>query len=268
MDSRILRLSKVSALGVLISVTLPAQAEQQKTIVELTQTNRTIATQGEFESRVTPDKVTVVFLVKTFDKLVPAVYASNSQIAQKLVGLAPAMGVSKSDVQTSEITMEPQYRYAQGYGQTQGYELDRYKPIGYICSRSVSFVLKDVSKLASLLKSGLQNGANGIEAVSFECTEAPKYRAKARILALKAAREKAVEMAEAVGCKVGRPMNITEGYSSSYNLSGTAPALSGATNGTIGPQGQDAAFVTGVSQGLEIGQLIIKSDVSATFELE
>jgi len=85
---------------------------------------------------------------------------------------------------------------------------------------------------------------------------------------LKAAREKAEALAEAVGCKVGKPVNITEGYSNTYNLAGVAPALQGATNGTIGPQGGDAIFVTNGSQGVELGQLIINSDISATFELE
>jgi uncharacterized protein YggE len=254
-------LSKLGIVGVLASMTvLPAHA-QQKTIVDFTQANHTISTHGNFESRVTPNKVTVVFVVKTFDKLVTTAYSANTQNAQKLSALAAAMSISKNDVQTSEISIQPEYHYDQAY------QIERYRPIGYTCSRNVAFVLKDVNKLATLLKSGLQDGANGIQAVSFENTDAPKYRATARIAALKAAREKAEALAEAVGCKVGKPVNITEGYASTYNLAGVAPALQGATNGTIGPQGVDA-FVTNASQGVELGQLVINSDISATFELQ
>jgi hypothetical protein len=255
-------LSKPGIVAVLASMTLLPAHAQQKTIVELTQANHTISTRGDFESRVTPNKVTVIFVVKTFDKLVTTAYSTNAQNAQMLSALAATMNISKNDVQTSEISIQPEYPYDPAR-QT----LERYKPVGYTCVRNVAFVLKDANKLATLLQSGLQHGANGIQSMTFENTEAPKYRAAARIAALKAAREKAEALAEVVGCKVGKPVTITEGYASTYNLGGI-PSLQGATNGTIGPQGADATFVSNGAQGVELGQLVINSDISATFELE
>jgi uncharacterized protein YggE len=121
-----------------------------------------------------------------------------------------------------------------------------------------------VDNLATLLSAGLQHGANGILAVNYECSDAPKYRATARVAALKAARDKANELAEAAGGKLGKPLIISEG---SEHGQVYAPSLSGATNGTIGPRGM-ANYVAGGSDGIELGTISIDADVTVTFELE
>ena len=144
-------LSKLGIIGVLAAMTVMPTHAQQKTIVEFAQANHTISTNGNFETRVTPNKVTVVFLVNTFDKSVTTAYSTNTDSAQKLSNLAASMAISKDSVQTSEITIQPEYHY----DRNQPYQIERYQPIGYTCSRNVAFVLKDVSKLATLLKSGL-----------------------------------------------------------------------------------------------------------------
>jgi uncharacterized protein YggE len=249
----------LSAILALISF-LPAQA-QQKSFVELTQNNRTIGTQGNFQSFVKPNRVTVIFAVKTFDKQIPAAYLANSEIAKNLLSVASKLNIKSSDVQTSDVSLYPDYLY------NQKEPAERYKPVGYTASRSIAFVLDDVTKLATLLSSGLESGANEINGIEYQCTDAPRYRSEARIAALKAARKKAEEMAAALGCKVGKPISITEGYSSTSNLA-RVPVLQGATNGTIGPQGSDATFVSNSSQGFELGELSINSQVSVIFELE
>jgi len=121
--------------------------------------------------------------------------------------------------------------------------------------------------LATLIKEALQDGANGVQSVSYECSQAEKQRAKARIEALKAAREKAEALAAEVGCKIGKAINITEGYDATSALGGV-PCLQGATNGTIGPQGADAPFVNNAEQGLALGLITIDSEITATFELQ
>jgi len=237
---------------------------QQKTLVELTQNSHHITTLGKFESKVRPDRVTVVFSVKTFDKMLPTAYTVNSQNSQKLIALAPKLSIEKADVQTSDIQVSPEYPQ---YPSNPVHQLDRYKPIGYTVSRDVAFVLKDVDKLATLMKTALQDGANGVQGVSYECSQAPKHRAKARIEALKAAREKAEALAAEVGCKIGKAISITEGYEATSTFGG-GPFLQGATNGTIGPQGADAAYVSNADQGLALGLITIDSEITATFELE
>jgi uncharacterized protein YggE len=259
----------ISITTLVCGIALPQAANaNQKTLVELTQSNRTITTHGDYQVKVHPNKITVVFTIKTFDAVVPDAYSSNSQSAQSLIALAPKLNIAKTDVQTSALEMKPEYYYGNQYYYGHPLTAESYKPLGYTVSRTVAFVIKDVDKLATVLSSGLQNGANGVQSVSYECSDAPKYRSQARLEALKAAREKAQALAVAAGCKIGRPTNITEGYSDSGTYIASSFSLQGATNGTIGPQGSDATYVSNSSQGYSLGELTISSDVTATFELQ
>jgi uncharacterized protein YggE len=248
------------ACATFIGVLLPSAAQaEQKTFVELSQPH-SITTHGHFQAKVRPDRVHVIFSIRTFDKALSDAFKANSASAKSLIALSDELKIDKVDVQTGDIQVRAEYAT-----NNVTHQLNRFTPVGYTVTRNVSFVLKDVNKLATLLDAGLKHGANGIESAFYECSDEATHRAAARLAALKAARDKANQLAEAVGGKVGKPITISEGYvqSSPY-----APSLSGATNGTIGPQGSDATWVTGVNGGIELGVLEIDSDVTATFELE
>ena len=245
------------ACATFIGVLFPTAANAEaKTFVELSQV-RSITTSGHVDTEVRPDRVHVIFTISTAEKNLADAYKSNSEKARNLISLADELKIDKADVQTGQIQVQPDYAE-----DTRTHRLIRMVPTGFSVTRNVSFVLKNVDNTATLISSGLLHGANGIETVYYTCSDAAKYRATTRVAALKAARDKANELAEAAGGKVGKPLVITEGTEHH------PPSLSGATNGTIGYQGGDAAYVSGTAGGIELGTISISSDVTVTFELE
>jgi uncharacterized protein YggE len=72
-------------------------------------------------------------------------------------------------------------------------------------TRRIAVILHDLSKFESLLSGVLQAGVNYVHNIEFRNTELRKHRARARSMAILAAREKAVALAKDLGQKVGRP---------------------------------------------------------------
>lgn len=135
----------------------------------------------------------------------------------------------------------------------------------YVVSRTYAATLKDPAKLEPFIDTILQNGANQLTDVQFYNTEMRKHRDKARQLAIKAAKEKATALAEAVDCRIGQPRTI--GETSSY----WSPSRSSQFRGHMFQNVvQEAPVETPAPEGetMPLGQIGIKATVSATFDLE
>ena len=125
--------------------------------------------------------------------------------------------IDEGDIQTDSIHVE------MAYDSHDGTVVDYYQ-----VTKSVQVFLRDVSKFEPLLTGVLRAGANHIYDVQFSTSELRKYRDQARALAVKAAIEKANDLASAAGLKVagkpaGFPLTATEA------APGTAPAVAIAT---------------------------------------
>ena len=98
------------------------------------------------------------------------------------------MHIDESDIQTENIHVEMRY------DDHDGTVVDYYE-----VTKGVQVFLRDVSKFEALLTAVLHAGANHIYDVEFSTSELRKYRDQARALAVKAAIEKANDLAAAAG---------------------------------------------------------------------
>ena len=114
------------------------------------------------------------------------------------LGFLKASGVPDKDVQTDFISVAPEY----------GNDLTRTKPVVYIIRKSIEIKLTSVTNLEPVLTGLLNNGVNHIHNVDFRTTQLRKYRDQARAMAIRAAREKADALAQELGVKCGKPINI------------------------------------------------------------
>ena len=83
-------------------------------------------------------------------------------------------------------------------------------------SKSSRILLTDVSQYDKITQGLLELGINGINSVQFKSSEMEKYESQARIKAIKNAKAKAEEYAEALGVKVGAPIFISESSTGNY----------------------------------------------------
>ena len=131
-------------------------------------------------------------------------------LVKQVLAAAEQLGIPAKDIQTDHISIEPRYR--------DSYEQRDF--IGYFVRQTIVITLKDVSQFEDLLTAVLDAGANYVHGIQFRTTELRKHKDEARALAINAAREKAVALAQELDQKVGKPYSIREdqeGWGSGYN---------------------------------------------------
>lgn len=128
--------------------------------------------------------------------------ANNTAMGKVLLALKTA-GIDDKDVQTSRLSLSPQYAQApnrQGVNTITGYR----------ASNRVTLRLRDVTKVASTIDTLVASGANEIGGINFMVAQASKLLDDARTEAVADARRKAEIYAKAAGVALGAPLSIAE----------------------------------------------------------
>jgi uncharacterized protein YggE len=168
----------------------------------------TIYVIGEAEIRVVPDRAIITLAVKSIDSTIVAAKKINDRIVDAISKVLKKYGVDNTDIQTNFLNIEPKYKKARDY---QGVEVEIF--LGYDVKRQLAIVLKDVSRLDDLLTGIIEKGADKILGVRFFTDELRKYRDQARVMAIKAAYDKARDLTAEIGQTVGKAISIKEGKS-------------------------------------------------------
>ena len=211
---------------------------------------RIISVVGTAEIKVVPDEVALTLGVDSRDKDLGVAKADNDQRMKKLLGLAHSAGVDAKNIQTSALTMDPEYS-----------EDKTPKLLGYNVSQVFTVTLKDLSKYEDLMTSFLKAGVNRVDGIDFIVSEPRKYKDEARLEAVNAAREKASAMASQLGQSIGKPWEITEESTHDYGVLGgmNANFLASDKRGRMAEQNEST---------LAGGQVTIRASVRVSFQLE
>jgi uncharacterized protein len=222
---------------------------------------RLITVSGDAEVKVAPDEVELKLGVETWNPSIEAARSQNDKIVSQVLALAPKYKIESKHVQTDYISIEPTYK-------PRSYNEGNVVVSGYFVRKNISFVLKDPSKFESLLRDSLDAGANYVHGIEFRTTNLRKYRDEARALAVKAAQEKAIDMAKVLGAKPGKPYSISENgiwWYSPYNSwwgrwSNGAMAQNAVQNYAGGQASPESSMA--------LGQISVNARVSVSFDLE
>ena len=219
---------------------------------------RRITITGEAEVRVVPDEVILTLGVETWDKNLNLAKSRNDEIVKRVLALAGQYGIQPEHVQTDYLGVEPRYR--DGYYEERDF-------IGYFVHKTVVITLRDLSRFEDLLSDALEAGVNYVHGIDFRTTELRQHRDQARVLAIKAAKEKAVALAGELGQKVGDPLTIQEdqsGWWSSYGAWWGTRWGVGMTQNVIQEVGGASALA---DSSVAPGQIDITARVTVSFEL-
>jgi uncharacterized protein YggE len=243
----------------LITITLgPAPTAAQTESPQDRAAPRLVTVTGEAVVNVVPDEVVLTLGVESSDKQLRRAKSLNDERVKQVLAAAEKLGIPAKDIQTDHISIEPRYR--------DSYEQRDF--IGYFVRQTIVITLKDVSQFEDLLTDVLDAGANYVHGIQFRTTELRKYKDEARALAIKAAREKAVALAQELDQKVGKPYAIREdqeGWGSGYNSWwGSAGGL-GMTQNVVQNAGNTGMEMDGA---LAPGQIGVTARVTVSFELE
>lgn len=220
---------------------------------------RLITVTGDADVKVVPDEVLLTLGLETSDPDIARAKLLNNERVKGVLAIAKEFKIEPKYVQVDFISIDPSYWRSKN---------------NFTVRRTLVVTIKDVSKFEALLTRMVQNNrANYVHGIQFRTTELRKYRDQARALAIKAAREKAIDLATALGVTVGKPYAIREEGSnwwSWYNPYWGGNYGSYAQNAQVNAQVSlnDNSMGGSSNSTFAPGQIAINAKITVSFELQ
>jgi uncharacterized protein YggE len=240
-------------LAVLIALLCAAPPAFAQTL-----TTSTLNVSGEAAVTVVPDRVRLFLGVESRNQSLLAAKTDNDAGIRRVIDAARALNVPAGDIQTDYMRVEMSYQSGNGT------IVDYYK-----VTKDVQILVRDVQQFEQILSQVLVAGANHIYDVDFSTSELRKHRDAARALAMKAAQEKASDLASAAGLRVvGAPLSIN-----TYSYSGGASYGRWHSRGYGQVQNvlQNTATANdgiGADGTVALGKINVTASVSMTFQVQ
>ena len=127
--------------------------------------------------------------------------AETAQKMQHMLGALNKAGIDQRDIQTANISLDPEYRYPAN----QSPQL-----VGYSATNKVSVRLRDIRSAGKVLDSLVAEGANQLNGPSFLVEHPDAALDEARIKAIAAGRARAELYAHSLGMRVVRLVAVNE----------------------------------------------------------
>lgn len=240
-------LMRASVLALALSAATPplalAQAAPPAADSMFRATTLNLAAYGE--TKVEPDMATITLGVMTEAKTAAEAMAANATRMNAVMAALRRGGIAAKDIQTSNLNLNPQYRYAEN----QPPQLT-----GYQASNQVTVTVHDLTRLGQAVDATVSAGANQVHGISFGLNNRTAAENAAREAAVKALQAKTELYARATGHRVLRLVSLSEGVS--FQGSPPMPMLEMASQ-------RMAKADTSVSPG----ELTVRVDVTGLYEL-
>jgi uncharacterized protein YggE len=209
-----------------------------------------ISVSGEGKVSAPPDLAMITLGVST---LRPTVAEARDAAATALDAMITSMkdnGIEEKDIQTTGLSIYPEYRYSNNGEQTL---------TGFRVSNTVIAKLREVDRTGEVVDEAVTAGGNEatIQGISFTIDDPESLREQARAAAVADAKRRAETLASASGVTIGSPISIIEGSVSSPPI----------------PYAADRAAASEGAQGvpetpIEPGELDVIINVTVTWSIE
>ena len=150
-----------------------------------------------------PDTVTFSTGVENSAPTASAALRANSAQVAKVISQLKGLGIAEKDIQTSGISLSPEYEYVQAT------QRNRFK--GYRVSNQVSVKMRDIEKLGTILDQVVASGATNINGPYFSIDDDSDVKKAARAAALANGKAQAESYARASGFAGVRLLSVSEG---------------------------------------------------------
>lgn len=214
----------------------------------------TISVSAEGKVSAIPDLAAVTVGVMSQGKDASEVQSKNNEKINKIIDFVKSQGVSKEDIVTSQYYAYPQQDWKDGTMSIIGYQANQTITV------KVRDVDKDQSKLEAVLKGAVDNGANEIQGVNMTFEDADNFRQEARKQAIAKAKQKASELADEAGLKLGKVVSVSES-------GGYYPPMPYASDAAFGVGGSSAQMKS-IAPNIEPGSQEITQTMTVVFEVK
>lgn len=204
------------------------------------QISRTISVTGTGRASLAPDLAILSLGVTNNAATAREALDANSKAMTAVVDGLKTLGFGVTEMQTTGLALNPVYDYSGSVAKLTGYQ----------AVNGINLRVKDVARLGEILDIAVTAGANVINSLTFDVADKVQATSDARVAAMQEAKAKADLMAGALGASVGRPISISESYTSNP-----------------GPMPTQTMNAAAVAVPIAAGQVGLEATVSVVFEL-
>jgi len=211
------------------------------TINKPAETQRYITVSGSGTVSVSPDLVSIKFIVRNSGWNVSQTAERNAINTNNAIAAIKAAGIADDDIFTSD------YRITQDNSQAY--------PGQYTVRNTISVIVRNPDLTGKVIDSAVKQntGANGVTDFEYMVSDRSTALRQARTMAIKDAQDAANLLAGASGCKVGNVLEIYENYTSTSHNEGVVLAK---------------AVKSNADTTIEPGKLDITSNVTIKYTIE
>ncbi|MEL6527646.1 MAG: SIMPL domain-containing protein [Chloroflexota bacterium] len=205
-------------------------------------TERTITVTGNGSAFGDPDIAVIVLGVEQSSTSISEAYANVNTRLDAIVADLTALGIAENDIQTMDLNIFTN----QGIGSMGGAS-----QVEYFVSNRISVIVRDLEMLENVIDTAVSEGANNVFGLNFLISDTSELEATARIDALDQARDRAQQIADALGVELGQVQTVVEDGGSFVRSSAESTEMAmGGGNATI-----------------ERGQLSVSVSVRVTYSI-
>lgn len=169
-----------------------------------------ITVTGEGEEVAVPDIATFTFGVTETAKTVNVARDAATVAINKALDVVKKSGVLEPDIKNVGYSINPKYEYT-------GADCNMYRCVsgkqtfvGYEVAQTIEVRVRDLTKVGQLITDVTASGVESVGNISFTVEKQDELKAKAREIAINQAKQKAEELADALGVRLVRVSSFSE----------------------------------------------------------
>jgi uncharacterized protein YggE len=210
---------------------------------------RTISVTGTVETKVAPDHIVWSINLRDADPDLKVAKEASDQKVKAIVGLRKKLGIEEGDMETGPVRIHREYNRDERGNRTDFKE--------FVVSRDITIRQRDLKRFDEYLDTLVASADMEVN-FSYATSNLYEIRSQTRLDALRVAQEKATQMADVVGAKLGAAVKISE----DNDRSGWLDFMSNAAVVRSEPS------IDLATERFVPGAITVKVSVNATFELE
>ena len=191
-----------AATALLVATAAPSLSPRPSLAADATKPDHTISVSGTGRVILAPDTADLRLGVSVQRPTVKAARADAAKAMQAVIDALKKLGIAEADIQTSSITLNPQYDYTNGGNPP--------RLVGYQFSNSLAVTVRKLDVLGDAIDNALAAGATTLDSVQFRVDDETKAEAQARAAAMADAKAKATALASAAGVSIEGVSSISE----------------------------------------------------------
>ncbi|MDO8556471.1 MAG: SIMPL domain-containing protein [Nanoarchaeota archaeon] len=175
-----------------------------------TENNNVISVSGTSTIKADPDRAVFYVSIQSLKDTATLAQTDNSKRTQTVIDALLAQGLDKKDIETQNYNIYKREDWTEQGSKFKGYQADN----------TIKVTVEDITNVGKYIDAAISNGADSIQSVNFELSEATQKEKYAEAIkqAGNDAQQQAENLAASVGAKLGKIVRVSGSNSNYYPL--------------------------------------------------